>query len=79
MKATLSVTAHFEMEIDDKYRSLVDDFNSVLADELVELVSEKTKGQTINFQEVCLMGIMDEDGNPLCEWAECDETELKVG
>ena len=48
MKATLSVTAHFEMEIDDKYRSLAEDFNSALADELVELISEKTKGQTIN-------------------------------
>lgn len=78
MKAILTVAAKFEMEIDDKYQSMVNEFNPLLADELIDHINKKVKGQSIDFTEACLMGVLDENGNPLCEWAENNDTELKV-
>ena len=78
MKATLTVIAKFEMEIDDKYQSMVDEFDPNLAEELIDHINKTVEGQSVDFTEASLMGVYDEDSNPLCEWAECDDTKLKV-
>ena len=78
MKVVVSVTAEFEAEVNDKFASMVDTFDEKLADELLDEINLYAEGKPINFTEVSVMGIMNENGEVLTEWAECDDTELKA-
>ena len=69
MKVIVCISADVEVEIDDKFKVLLDEgVNRNLEEELADYLFEKLPNSTVKLYEVGLNGVQDLDGNILAEY-----------
>lgn len=69
MKVIICLSADVEVEIDDKFKALLDSgINRDLEEELADYLFEKLPNSTVKLHEVGLNGVQDLNGDVLAEW-----------